>query len=202
MHRTSILKDLAQYSTVLNATRNTFIILRSDHGLQDGPTRVDYSTQIEALRPWTEILVPKDLKAVSLATLFGNQQRLVTSADLYRTLTTLITSQDDEGMTLCLFVLCQRRTAHLLLLQCPLPNLKAKIKHSDWTINVLKDTIPPNRTCEDAKVFSDYCIYEQLRTFTAPNLGTCLLAEKHQKGRLTTHQESKTKNLRPHIQQK
>ena len=74
---------------------NTVIVLRADHGLQAGPQTADYSIQVEALRPWTEIVVPKDgwggMK--SIESLFLNQGRLVTGPDLYRTLTSLMTGK-------------------------------------------------------------------------------------------------------------
>lgn len=131
---------------------NTIIIVRSDHGLQGGMTKMDYATQIEALRPWNEIIVPRNLAHVSLETLLQNQDQLVTAADLYRMLAETISTKQPQLM--------------------PQP--------STWTINFLKTNIPHDRTCEDAKVPLDYCLFEDQRTFTAPNVATCNLAESDQ----------------------
>ena len=62
-------------------TSNTIVFLRADHGLQGGLTTTDYSIQQEALRPWTELIVPKTLEGMSLDILFNNQQQLATGFD-------------------------------------------------------------------------------------------------------------------------
>lgn len=133
-------------------TNNTIFIVRSDHGHQGPPNNIDYSSQIEALRPWTEIIVPKNFPNYTIQNLYKNQHRLVSGPDLYRSLANLIV-QGEPGIM-------------------PAP--------SDWTIDFLNDEIPMSRTCADAKVSSDYCVYEAERTLTSPNWGTCNLAENKQ----------------------
>ena len=78
--------------------QHTVFVVRSDHGLQGGPSTADYATQIEALRPWTEIIVPKISMKKSLESLFWNQERLVTGADLYRSLTAIVHGQNSESL--------------------------------------------------------------------------------------------------------
>ncbi|CAB9510836.1 Protein of unknown function (DUF229) [Seminavis robusta] len=141
--------------------KDTIFVVRSDHGMQGPPNNLDYSTQVEALRPWTEIIVPRSFANFSLESLHENQQRLVTGPDLYRTLTNLMV-QNEPGI---------------------MP------KPSEWMIDILNDEIPKSRTCADAKVSSDYCIYEDERTFAAPNFGTCNLAETHQDYLCPSHAE-------------
>ena len=131
---------------------NTILVLRADHGLQGGLTTPDYSIQQEALRPWTELVIPKTLPGLSLETLFDNQQQLATGFDIYKTIT--------ES------VLGTRQS-----LAPPMPR---------WALHLWKTAIPPTRTCADANVRGEYCLFESQRTFTAPNLGTCNLAEEEQ----------------------
>lgn len=65
----------------------TVILLGSDHGLQGGPTTMEFATQMEQRRPWTTLLLPEALlDADGASTLRRNQQRLVTGFDLYHTL--------------------------------------------------------------------------------------------------------------------
>jgi Protein of unknown function (DUF229) len=131
---------------------NTVVIVRSDHGLQNGPMTVDFSLQVEALRPWTEIIVPKALSGLSLSSLFDNQFRLATSFDLYKTLSEAIADQDTS------------------LLPTP----------SSWSFNLWQESIPSAGTCNDAKVPNAYCIFESQRLMTSPNLRTCNMAEADQ----------------------
>lgn len=44
-----------------------------------------------------------------------------------------------------------------------------------------KDDIPQTRSCSDAKILSTYCIYENARTITSPNLKTCNMVEPAQR---------------------
>jgi Protein of unknown function (DUF229) len=131
---------------------NTIIVVRADHGLQAGPQTADYSLQIEALRPWTEIIVPKTLPGMSLSNLFDNQHRLTTGFDLYKTLTTSIIDQDQSLVS----------------------------EHFPWTHHLWEDGIPETRTCKDAHVPLPYCIYESQRALTSPNFRTCNLFELDQ----------------------
>ena len=136
----------------LENTSNTIIIIRSDHGLQGGRQTRDYSTQIEALRPWTELIVPRAFSDLSLHSLYRNQDRLVTGHDLYKTLATAVVAGETSNM--------------------PPPG--------GWAIDFLSNVIPDSRTCFDASVPADYCIYESERPFSAPNFGTCNHAESDQ----------------------
>lgn len=146
----NVLSSFLEGFLARNDAKDTIIIVRSDHGLQGGPTTVDYATQIEALRPWNEMIVPQDLPLLSLETLVENQGRLVTASDLYRTVAEVMTAQEPVLM--------------------PEP--------STWTINIFNTSIPLDRTCQDAKVPLDYCVFEDQRTFSAPNVATCNLAER------------------------
>jgi hypothetical protein len=72
----------------------TIIIVRSDHGFQGSDMMpVDYSTQIEHARPWTEIIVPDRYPVDKL---FANRDKAVTSYDLYRTIRDLMSSSSDQ----------------------------------------------------------------------------------------------------------
>ena len=73
---------------------NTVIVVRTDHGMQGGPTTVDYSQQVEHREPWTQIIIPSGLAGVSLDTLATNQDRLATGYDLYHTFRNLMSSKD------------------------------------------------------------------------------------------------------------
>jgi len=131
---------------------NTIIVLRSDHGLQGGPSTPDYSIQQEALRPWTEIIVPKNLSGLSLDALFRNTNRLATGFDLYNTLTTSMIGE----------------------------NSSIAPTYPSWSNHLWRSEIFPRRTCAQAFVRPEYCLLEEERVFMAPNLGTCNLAEEEQ----------------------
>jgi hypothetical protein len=124
---------------------NTIIVVRADHGLQGGPSSPDYSLQIEALRPWTEIIVPKALPGLSLDNLFINRQRLVTGFDFYNTITTSIMGKNKE-----------------LMKELPV-----------YSMHLWNGVIPATRSCLDTGVRPAYCIYESQRSFSAPNLRSC-----------------------------
>ena len=135
---------LAEFLTqFLEEITDTIILVRSDHGLQGGDQTRDYAVQIEAFRPWTEIIVPRTFPEKSLHNLYGNQDRLLTGHDLYRTLATAVIAGESSNM--------------------PPPGGHA--------IDVLNTQIPQARTCADARVPADYCIYEDERSFSAPNFG-------------------------------
>ena len=109
---------------------DTVIIIRSDHGLQKGPMAMDNSVQIEHRHPWTEILVPQNL-VFSKSSLFKNQDRMLTGYDLYRTMRFLMSDRSSDRHQ-----------------EGGIP---------DWAFDVLSEEIPPNRTCEDAKVDMKLC---------------------------------------------
>lgn len=135
---------LAEFLTeFLEEATNTIILVRSDHGLQGGGQTRDYAVQIEAYRPWTEVILPRTFPEKSLDNLYKNQDRLVTGHDLYRTIATAAIAGESTNM--------------------PPPG--------DWAIDFLDKEIPESRTCADARVPADYCIYEDERSFSTPNFG-------------------------------
>jgi len=73
---------------------NTIIVVRADHGLQGGPTTVDYSVQVEHRHPWTQIVIPQKLAGDSLSVLATNQDRMTTGYDLYHSFRNLMSSSD------------------------------------------------------------------------------------------------------------
>ena len=132
-------------------SNRTVIVVRGDHGLQGGPTVVDYSTQVEHTRPWTSIILPESLEGASLENLDLNQQRLVTGFDLYHTLRSVMVPHGVEAI---------------------------KPSITDWSYNVLSDEIPITRTCHEARVPLEYCRLEFEKLSSAPGFGTCNLFEK------------------------
>eukprot|EP01062_Namystynia_karyoxenos_P043753 TRINITY_DN32030_c0_g1_i1.p1 TRINITY_DN32030_c0_g1~~TRINITY_DN32030_c0_g1_i1.p1 ORF type:complete len:1250 (+),score=272.04 TRINITY_DN32030_c0_g1_i1:69-3752(+) len=135
----SFLEDLL--SGRLGDPEDTVVVIRGDHGLQGGPTTVDYATQIEQRRPWTNLIVPQRLLrggGASVATLRTNTGRLATGFDLYRTLLRLI----QPGAAL------------------PHPPV--------WSYDLLRDVIPLNRTCAAARIAADFCGCGNEHTGTSP----------------------------------
>jgi hypothetical protein len=120
-------------------------VVRADLGLQGGPSAPDYSVQIEALRPWAEIIVPKALPGLSLSNLFMNRQMLVTGFYFYNTLTASIIGERKALMNEPPF----------------------------YSTHLWNDVIPTTRSCLDAGDGPDYCVYESQRSFSAPNLRSC-----------------------------
>jgi hypothetical protein len=110
----------------------TIIIIRSDHGLQGGPLKLDYSTQIEHMNPWNNIIVPAKYPALSLVALEANQKRLVTGFDLYHTLRKLMAvKQPGLGKTLD-----------------GIPK---------WSFNLIEREIPKLRDCINARIPLNFC---------------------------------------------
>jgi len=130
---------------------NTIIVLRSDHGLQYGPLIMDYSTQIEHGRPWTEIVVPKGLRGLSLDALVSNQERLASGYDLYRTIRALMATPSTGASE---------------------PD-KYHPSVPDWSYNLLTSEIPKSRSCREGRVPLTWCRDEVERTSMAPNFGIC-----------------------------
>ena len=73
---------------------NTIVVVKTDHGLQGGPSTVDYSQQVEHREPWTQIIISQDLAGESLSVLAQNQDRLATGYDLYHTIRAIMRSMD------------------------------------------------------------------------------------------------------------
>jgi len=112
----------------------TVIIIRSDHGLQGGPSQLDYSTQIEHMNPWNNMIVPSKYLTVSLA---ENQKRLVTGFDLYHTLRRLmmpLNSNEDDNSKIS-----------------PLNGVPK------WSYDLIRSTVPTSRSCSDARIPKRFC---------------------------------------------
>lgn len=135
---------------------NTIVVLRSDHGLQDGPSTADFSTQAEHSRPWTEIILPQSLSEISLEVLKKNQERLASGFDLYHTLRSIMTSPLNNVMT--------GSSTSGGFVQPPVP---------PWSINLLTQEIPVGRTCFEGRIPAELCRNENEKTFIAPSFGTC-----------------------------
>lgn len=131
---------------------NTIFVVRADHGLQAGPVTSDYSIQVEALRPWTELILPKGLQGLALENIYNNRRKLTTGFDFYKTLTKEVVGADTHKM--------------------PEPPL--------WSSHLWKEDVSETRTCSDVKVSNDYCLFEGQRTFSSPNLRSCNLVEEDQ----------------------
>jgi hypothetical protein len=108
--------------------KNTVIVLRSDHGLQGGPSPIDFSTQVEHMNPFNNLIIPSKLNDLSLQRLFYNQDKLVTGYDLYKTLRALVRRPGRSSSSL-----------------------------SKFSYNLLEEKVPPDRTCSDAKIPVSYC---------------------------------------------
>ena len=139
-----------------DASSNTIVVLRSDHGLQDGPSIADFSTQVEHSRPWTEIVLPQSLSETSLELLQKNQERLASGFDLYNTLRSIMTSPLNNVMT--------GSPTSGVFVPPPVP---------PWSINLLTQEIPVGRTCFEGRIPPELCRNENEKTFIAPSFGTC-----------------------------
>jgi hypothetical protein len=128
--------------------QNTVIIIRADHGLQGGPSTVEYFMQVEHREPWTQIILPQKLAGSSLKTLVQNQDRVATGFDLYRTLRELMEPAIDDT------------TSN----DPPIPG---------WSYNLLRSPIPADRSCFDAKVPLDFCPCEDQVPKRPPSFGVC-----------------------------
>ncbi len=125
---------------------NTVIILRSDHGLQGGPSPIDFSTQVEHMNPFNSLIIPrrfmnmpKKLRSEWLNVLHSNQDKLVTGYDLYNTLRGFLQPRDRYGEPIPL----------------KYPGYASGIP--DWSFNLLHDKVPLDRNCEDARIPIEFC---------------------------------------------
>jgi len=113
---------------------DTIVVVRADHGLQDGPMLEEYSTQVEVFRPFTEVVVPEHFRGLSLEALWKNQARLVSGYDLYRTLTTaMIAGGTDTGAAL-----------------------------PPWAVDLFAEEVPTTRSCWEARLPQDNCRRDSL----------------------------------------
>lgn len=110
---------------------DTMVILRSDHGLQGGPSgNIEYSTQQEHLNVWNNIILPARFRdgSASFEALAQNQDRMVSGFDLYHTMI--------------------RHMARGVAIDTPVPS---------WSYDLLNSVIPRNRTCADARIEAAFC---------------------------------------------
>ena len=143
---------------------NTLIILRADHGLQGGPSTLEYSMQVEHREPWTQLIFPKNfLDASALNTLHQNQDRIATGLDLYRTIRELMLPQQDDGST----------TPAAMANANPPPPPPPDVMADSSSLNLFYTLIPKDRTCKQAKVPEDFCPCEEQSPNRSPNFGVC-----------------------------
>ena len=136
--------DFLQRMISRKDSQRTVIIVRSDHGLQKGPTAIDYSVQFEHRRPWLEILVPQDL-VLSKKAFFSNQGRMVTGYDLYKTMRYLMSDRTNP--------------------------LSVGQGIPDWSVDIIAEEIDRDRTCEEAKADPSLCRSKrQIRRYGVCNL--------------------------------
>jgi len=115
-------------------TGETIVVVRADHGLQDGPMFSEYSAQVEASRPFMEVIVPERLRGLSLEALWRNQDRLVSGYDLYKTLATaMVADGTDTG--------------------APLPS---------WAVDLFAEEVPTQRSCWEARIPAASCRRDSL----------------------------------------
>lgn len=119
-------------TTIMSSSlfENTVVVVRSDHGLQGGPAALEYSTQQEHAHPWSNVLFHESFNDISIDALVTNQDRLVTGYDLYKTLIGLIDGSFPSSD------------------RYPVPT---------WSYNLFHEVVPPNRTCDEAKIPREYC---------------------------------------------
>lgn len=115
-----------------NDARDTFIILRSDHGLQGGPYPIDYSTQIEHMRPFTTIIAPAKHPSLSIEQFASNQDRLATGFDIYHSIRYLMSASISE-----------EQKESKLLFDSGIP---------PWSYNLFRESIPLTRGCKEARI--------------------------------------------------
>jgi hypothetical protein len=116
--------------------KDTIIIVRSDHGLQGGPSPIDFSHQVEHLNPFNTLIVPDKFQGSWLDNLYANQDKLVTGYDLYNTLRS-ITEPHQEG-----------DGGSINPDRSGIP---------DWSYDLLSKKVPQDRTCKDAKIPVEFC---------------------------------------------
>ena len=148
-----ILVEFLEKMLSRNDANNTIIVIRSDHGLQGGTAKSEYSVQIEHTRPWTQIIVPQSYQGLNLNALDMNQRRLTSGFDLYKTL------------------------RELMMMTSPLADDRKTL----WSYNIFKDEISESRTCVNGKIPLEWCRNEIERTSLVPNFVTCNPYEHDQK---------------------
>ena len=109
-------------------SRDTYIVLRSDHGLQGGPYPIDYATQIEHMHPWTAVIAPANDQSLSIEHFSSNQDRLVTGFDIYNSIRYLMSPDNNQK-------------SHMADAGVP-----------SWSYNLFEQAIPLTRNCRDSKI--------------------------------------------------
>lgn len=126
----------------------TVIVLRSDHGLQGGLAKLDYSTQIEHATPWNSLVVPEALlssRRTGGGDIFRhNADKLVTGYDLHRTLQHIITGEQGEK------------------------ELAEEAEGRGKAYDLLTQRVPKGRTCHQARVPDVLCPCMDERKEMAP----------------------------------
>lgn len=145
-------------------SRNTIILLHSDHGMKSQETWADFSEQMEHKTPWTNLIIPRTMLDKNLNmknTLISNENKLVTGHDFYKTLLSIIQPGSKQGFT-------------------------EAIEAPEWAYNLLTEQVPADRMCKDARIFPDHCSCTNEYTNykapgrinpLAPKFGICNFAE-------------------------
>lgn len=133
---------------------NTIIVLRSDHGLQGGPSPIDFSTQVEHMHPFNNLIIPAKFRGSRswIEKLFANQDKLVTGYDLYNTLRGMIKPRDKENGD-------PIKLHHIKGHDSGIPH---------WSYDLLSQRVPHDRTCEEAKIPHKFCPCIEERTDLMP----------------------------------
>jgi hypothetical protein len=124
-------------------SHGTVILLRSDHGAQNGPYVMNWDAQISQRNPFAYLLVPKtmaDSKGtpqidMSLAVAQANQNKMVTGFDFHKTFRFVMEAPQFD-------------------------NRKGEIGPS-WAYNVLTTAVPAGRSCYEARIPFSFCSHEQ-----------------------------------------
>mmetsp|Transcript_36458 Transcript_36458/g.112782 ORF Transcript_36458/g.112782 Transcript_36458/m.112782 type:complete len:1213 (-) Transcript_36458:23-3661(-) len=154
---------LAAFLRGLLMRPDTYVLLRSDHGLQQANGwSADWSYQIEHRLPFAALFAPRRgaLRDDALATLRANSDRLVTSFDLYKTLRGLLdpASRGDDSAA------------------------------PPWAIDLLTQRVPRNRSCGDALVPRDFCACsDDASASYAPNFNLCHTINEAARGSILGH---------------
>ena len=109
---------------------NTIVLLRGDHGQQDGPEMIEFDMQVEHRLPWGRLLVPLPL-VPNASRLRTNAERLISPFDLHATLHALMLRGNST----------QTRR---------MPTAKAMT--SNAAIDLLLAEVPALRTCRQAQI--------------------------------------------------
>ena len=120
----------------LKAGPDTLVLLHGDHGVAEGFSTVDFSTQVEHRQPWARLLIPAGL-VPNASRLRTNANRLVSAFDLHETLRAALLR--GAGMA-------ERPDAAKATPQAP--------------VDLLQSEIDPLRTCRDAGIPASLCLCE------------------------------------------